>query len=205
MVRMRFCARAMPVVCTLVLFTAVARSGFAQSKGATPSNEARVELMLDEIVNKLVVAYDAHWHKGEYNHNINIAKMIIAARPDFVDFYANSGWLLWSMNRDDEAVALYEKGIKANPNTYYMYDELAQYYFIRKKDYATAAKHYERAVKFKDAKPQSWNALARCYEKTGQLEKALAAWEKAVTYKDNPAAKPNLDRVRNKLKQGITL
>jgi len=161
--------------------------------------------MLDEIVNRLVVGTDAHWHKGEYNHSINISKMVMAARPDFVDFYANTGWLLWSMNRDDEAVALYEKGIKANPNTYYMYDELAQYYFIRKKNHAKAAKYYEQAVKFKDAKPQSWNALALCYEKSGQLEKALATWEKAVTLKDNPAAKPNRDRVRTKLKQGINL
>ena len=195
----------MQIACTLILLTAVARPGLAQSKGTGQTDEARVDLILDEIVNRLVVAYDAHWHKGEYNHNINIAKMIVTARPDSVELYANSGWLLWSMNRDNEAVALYEKGIKANPNTYYMYDELAQYYFVRKKDYVTAAKYYEKAVKFTDVKPQSWNALARCYEKSGQLEKALAAWEKAVTFKDNPAAKPNRDRVRNKLKQGITL
>ena len=191
----------MPFFCTAVLLIAVAVPGFAQSKKSGPSSEARVELMLDELVSKLIVATDRHWHKGDYNHNINLSKMVLAARPDFVDFYANSGWLLWSMNRDAEAVALYEKGIKANPNTYYMYDELAQYYFMRKKDYPTAAKYYEKAVQFKDVTAQSWNALALCYERTGQLEKALKTWEKAATFKNNIAAQPNLKRVRAKMEQ----
>ena len=193
--------RIIPVVCSAVLSAAVAQAGFAQSNKATPSSEARVELILDEVVNRMVAVTDAHWHKGEYNHNINIARMVMAARPDFVDFYANTGWLLWSMNRDAEAVALYEKGIKANPNTYYMYDELGQYYFMRKKDYPTAIKYYEKAVTFKDAEWRAWNALALCYERTGQLEKSLKAWEKAATYKGNVSAASNMARVRNKLKQ----
>ena len=165
------------------------------------SSEARVELILNEIVDGLIVAADAHWHKGEYNHIINLSRMALAGRPDVHDLYANTGWLLWSMDRDPEAVALYEKGIKLNPNSYYMYDELAQYYFTRKKDYPTAARYYEKAITFKDARPQTWNALARCYEKSGQMDKALKTWEKAATYPDNIAAKPNLARVRNLMKQ----
>jgi pentatricopeptide repeat protein len=105
------------------------------------------------------------------------------------------------MKRDPEAVALYEKGLKANPNSFYMYDELGQYYFVRAKNYPKAATYYERAVKFKDVKPQTWNALARSYEKSGKLDKALKAWEKAATYPGNPAAQHNLKRVRSLVKQ----
>lgn len=173
----------------------------AQTPKPAPSGQARVELILDDIVDKLLIVSDAHWHKGEYNHIINLNRMILTGRPDLVDAYANTGWLLWSMNRDAEAVAIFEKGLQANPNTYFMYDELGQYYFIRKKDFAAAAKYYAQAVKFKDAKPQTWNALARSYEKSGQLEKAEAAWEKAASFPNNVSAKPNLERVRKLLKQ----
>jgi pentatricopeptide repeat protein len=156
---------------------------------------------LDDISDKLVVVADAHWHKGEYNHIVNLTRIILAARPDLVDLYANAGWLLWSMDRDDEAIALYKQGVQANPNQYYMYDELGQYYLTRKKDYPTAVSYYEKAVKFADVRPQTWNALARAYEKSGQMEKAYTAWQKAATYPNNIAAKPNLERVRRLIKQ----
>ena len=162
---------------------------------------ARVELMLDELVTLLVTASDAHWHKGEYNHNINLTRMVVVGRPDLVDMYANAGWLLWSMNRDAEAVAFYQQGLKANPNTFHLYDELGQYNLRRKKDYAAAAKYYAQAVKFSDVKPQTWNAYAHALEKSGQINKALKAWEKAASYPNNVAAAPNLARVRNIIRQ----
>ena len=183
-----------------------AQPAYAQSgKQSNIAPQTRVEIMLDDIATKLAAAADAHWHKGEYNHNVNAAKMVIAARPDYVEMYANSGWLLWSMNRDAEAEALYKEGIQNNPNTYFMYDELAQFYLTRKKDFQSAAVYYAKAVTFKDAKPQTWNALARSYEKSGQMAKALEAWEKAASFPDNIAAQPNLRRVRNLMKtQGGT-
>ena len=174
----------------------------AQNQKTLPTDsQVRVEVMLDDIATKLGAAADAHWHKGEYNHNINVTKMVVSARPDLVDMYANAGWLLWSMNKDAEAEALYREGLQNNPNSYFMYDELGQFYFMRKKDFAIAAKYYAKAVTFKDARPQTWNALARSYEKSGQMASALKTWEKAATFPENLAAKPNLQRVRAIVKQ----
>src|SRR5258708_40157348 len=115
------------------MLTAAAGSGVKADKQATVSGAAQANAIADAVINDLVKYADLHWHKGEYCHIVNLDKMVITAQPDNVDVYSNAGWLLWSMNRDTEAVAMYEQGVKANPKTYYMYDEIGYYYFNRKK------------------------------------------------------------------------
>jgi tetratricopeptide (TPR) repeat protein len=170
--------------------------------GQTENGAAQAESIADDITNDLIVLSDAHWHKGEYNHVVNLLRMVVAGQPDNVEIYGNAGWLLWSMNKDPEAVALYEQGIKANPNTYYMYDELGFYYFNRKKDYLKAIQYYSQAAKLSDVKPGSLHLLAHAYERTGQMKLCLETWERAVKMPgpENAAAKVNLTRVKGKMK-----
>src|SRR5262245_17197730 len=47
----------------------------------------RVALLLDHYT-------DAHYHKGEYNHVINLYRIVLAGRPDHLEGYANAAWLL---------------------------------------------------------------------------------------------------------------
>lgn len=171
-----------------VLLVGLLAVGLCAPVSAQKSGAARVEAMADSLLDQLWVLTDMHWHKGEYNHNIHLSRMIIAGRPDNLDAYANSAWLLWSMNRDNEAVAMYKQGIQANPNTYYMYDELAYYYLTRKRDREKALPYYEKAASFKDCPASSLHMLAHCYEKTGRLEKALATWKRAAAIPDRSDA-----------------
>jgi tetratricopeptide (TPR) repeat protein len=184
----------------LCLSIAVVGTVTARASAETQSRSA-AEAIIDDVVNKLWDQSDAHWHKGEYNHLINLNKIVVGGHPDNLDAYANMGWLLWSMNRDAEAVAVYKQGIRANPNTFYMYDELGYYYFLRKKDYKQAVVYYEQAVKFPDCPAPSVNMLAHAYEKTNQLEKALKTWQRAVKIPGNAPAKSNLARVQRLLQQ----
>jgi tetratricopeptide (TPR) repeat protein len=161
------------------------------------AGEKRADAINDAVLSNLAEITDMHWHKGEYNHIINLYRMVIAGRPDHLDAYANAGWMLWSMNRDAEAVALYEQGLKANPNTPYMYDELGYYYYNRKKDYARAIRYYEKAVTFDDCPDFSYRMLAHSYERNKQLDKALAAWQRTVKkFPNNQPAKNNLNRIK---------
>lgn len=175
----------------------------ARQTSNKPVRPATGAEMADRIVEAVLVrldaAGDAHWHKGEYNHIINLYKMTIAADPHDLDAYSNAGWLLWSLDKDAEAVALYNQGLKANPGSYYMYDELGQYYAVRKKNWAKALSYYQRAAGMKDCQPQSIHMLAHAYEHTGDLAKAEAAWQRAIEMPNNTnvgAAKANLSRVR---------
>jgi len=114
----------------------------------------------------------------------------------------DSAWLLWSMDRDDEAVALYDKGIAANPDTYELYYEKGFYFMTRRKDLKAAIPLLETAVSKPDCDPIVRHSLAHAYEKTGQLQKALDMWNRAADDPKNPgraAAKVNRDRVRRRL------
>ena len=186
----------------LVFGIGYAQAAGTQAAGTGPNGPEKVEALVDEAVMELWDQADAHWHKGEYNHIINLCRVVAAARPNMVDAYSNAGWLLWSMDRDEEAVKLYEQGLKANPDSYAMYDELGLYFFNRKKDYPRAITYYEKAVACKDVQPFTIHMLAHAYERTKQMDKALKTWERAAAIPNNPPAKVNLERVRRLMKLG---
>src|SRR2546427_109927 len=111
-----------PLRSTIAILMLAALIAPAHAQKPTESSRAAVDSLVNGIVDDVHEWMDKHWHKGEYNHIINLAKIAIAVDPTDLDAYSNSGWLLWSMDRDQEAVDLYLKGIKANPKTSYMYD-----------------------------------------------------------------------------------
>ena len=170
----------------------------AETQKSAKSSQAAVDSLVSGIVEDVHEWMDTHWHKGEYNHIINLGKIAIAADPKDMDVYVNSGWLLWSMDRDQEAIDLYKSGMKANPTTYYMYDELGFYYMNRKKDYPNAIKYYEQAVKCKDVGTITLHMLANCYERNGQPDKALKIWERAAKNPADSVARRKIENLKNK-------
>jgi tetratricopeptide (TPR) repeat protein len=140
-------------------------------------------------------AADEHFHKGEWNHCINLNQIVMEGDPHNVNAYANNAYLLWSSDRDAQGISTLKKGIAANPNTYFMYDELGQYYWLHHKDAVHAVPYYEQAIKYK-CPSITWHGLAHCYEILGQWDKALAAWQTASGYPGDAAAKVNLKRVQ---------
>lgn len=187
-------------LCLLIAATVVCACAGANAQGKSNLSGAdQANAIADAVINDLIEYSDLHWHKGEYCHIVNLDKMIVAAQPDNMDAYANAGWLLWSMNRDAEAIALYDQGLKANPKSYYMFDELGFYYYNRKKDYAKAAKYLAEAAKQPDVKAPTLHLLAHSYEKTGNLKLCLQTWERAKKNPADGAAKTNYERVKRKM------
>ena len=174
-----------------------AKSGAVKTKAAVPATGAiKVDAMLASVFDNVHTLADMHFHKGEYNHIVNLSRMAVAADPSDVDAYSDAAWLLWSMNRDDEAIALYEQGIKANPNSFYMLDELAHYYYNRKKDWPKAIYYYERAASKPDCSELTLHMLAHAYEKNKQLDRALEAWKRVLKHNDAGHARTNYDRIK---------
>ncbi len=175
----------------------------ASRKIAAPLEGAgKVDAIAADVFDGLNAVIDMHFHKGEYNHIVNLSRMVVAAQPDNLETYANAGWLLWSMDRDTEAVALYEQGAKANPGTAYMYDELGQYYYNRKKDYPRAVAYYEQAASKPDCSPITLHMLAHAYERNKQMDMALATWKRVLHHDDAGAARVNYDRVKRLMDAG---
>ena len=141
---------------------------------------------------------DAHFHQGEYNHVVNLSRIMVQAEPQRVEAYANSAWLLWSTDRNAEAIAFLKQGLNANPNSYYMYDELGAHYFSRLHDPKTAIPYYEKAASFR-CPYATLHALANCYEKTDQWVKSVATWERAAKFREDRLAPVRLKRAQAEL------
>ena len=159
--------------------------------GKPAPQESLSDVILNDVMTKLEVMADKHFHEGEYSHIININRIIVQGEPHNQSAYANNAWLLWSSDRSDQAVAFLKQGIQANPKHYGMYDELGMLYAVSLKDYKSAIPYYEQAMKFK---PRFFTVhnLARCYEKTGQWEKAIKTWEIALPMPTDGASTTNM-------------
>src|SRR5947208_8515734 len=90
-----------------------------ETHNTAKSGQATVDYIVSGVLDDIHIYMDRHFHKGEYNHTLNLIKMAVAADPSDLNAYADGGYLLWSMDRDEEALALYKQGLKANPKTYY--------------------------------------------------------------------------------------
>jgi len=134
-------------------------TGHAGAGSHAVDSQTKVDAIAGAVFDNLVEVTDMHFHKGEYNHIVNLSRMIVGARPQNVEVYADAAWLLWSMNRDAEAVALNQQGAEANPHTYFMFDELGQYY-TRKRDWPHAVEYYEKAAACSDCPDMTVHGLA---------------------------------------------
>lgn len=164
------------------------------------TQEELVDAVLGDAMNKIWDQCDAHFHGGEYNNCVGLSKIVVQGDPHNVEAYATSAWLLWSTGKNEDAEAILQAGMEANPKTFYLFDEMGVYWFVERKDPKAAIPYYEKAVKF-DCPFMTWNSLANCYEKTEQWDKAVTAWEKASLYPGNAVAINRLKRARARLAQ----
>ena len=165
----------------------------------TKLNETQLaDAVTARILSNLYVATDSHFHEGEFDHTINLHRIVAQGDPANLETYENSGWLLWSTDRRADAVALMKQGIAANPNSFSLYDELGSYYF-RWKEYAKAIVYLEKAVKF-PCPAATWHTLANSYQHTNQKKKALGIWKLCVAkFKDDALAPPRVKRLEAEL------
>lgn len=168
----------------------------------TASQEDLAEAILGDAITQLVRQTDHHHHAGEYEHCINLNRIVVQGDPHNVNAFADIAYLLWSTDRADESVTVLKQGLKANPDNYFMYDNLGQHLYLNLHRTNEAIPYLEKATSFTGANAcpfMTWNTLAHCYEKTNQWDKAVHTWEKAVMYVDNKAAPVNLKRAQKKL------
>ncbi|GIV19910.1 MAG: hypothetical protein KatS3mg023_1661 [Armatimonadota bacterium] len=154
-------------------------SAQAQPQPLPAEVQKRVDTILEGVLDRWIVQMDRWWHDGQHEHLINMTYFAITLDPHHIDLYQNAGWLLWSSDRDDEAVAMYQRGLRNNPNAYDMYYELGQYYYLRKRDYAQAKEYLEKAVQF-PCEWFVWNTLGHTYARLGEREKAVQTWQELL-------------------------
>lgn len=141
---------------------------------------------------------DKAFHVGDYERAIACHRAIVALEPDAVDSYGVAAWLLWSLDKADEATVFIERGVAANPDDWEMMDEAAQHFDVRKQ-YQRAATLYKRALELmpkEEPNQMLRRRFAHASEKSGDLETSLSVWRNlAKEFPAEPVVKNNLARV----------
>ncbi len=152
---------------------------------------------------------DYYFHKGNYPEMLYHAKEMVKIDPKDVETWSSIGYYYWSMGIDNKnraqefnakALKYYTDGIKANTDTYYLYDEVGKFYF-NLKDYSSAIEYFEIAITKKDCKNIPYHILAICYEAKNDPVKALSTIKKCLDKFPNDAkAKAESNKLISKIK-----
>jgi tetratricopeptide (TPR) repeat protein len=160
---------------------------------------------------KLWEKSDKAFHDGNYDLAVSYHRKIVEVDPFDTESWGVAAWLLWSMGKKDAALAHIERGLKVNGKDWNMWDEAGQHYQLqagmRNPDLELLKKTKEafaRAVELVPANVDKNEAmmlrrrLAHAAEKAGDMDMALATWQKLVQdYPDDQVNKNNLARVEN--------
>ena len=172
------------------------RAGHAKPAVRAP---AQVDPILDDIVDRLWTRGDWYWHEGRYEERVALDRLVIRMEPRFTEAYGTAGWLLESLGRNQEALALYRQAVAAAPDRWETHEDLGMFHY-QHKDYAAAAAAFKQATEQPGAPAYSWKMLAHSYERMGDLQRSVAAWEAAGRIApDDGAVAVNLQRVRARL------
>ena len=134
----------------------------------------------------------------EWDEVIALCRRIIAVEPHFLEAYNGAAWMLWSMDRDEEAVELYRAGIAANPDRYEIHHEFGMYYRYRQK-WDEAVEQFRKSVE-RGAPGYFQHTLPGTLERGGKKREALAEWRALLErFPDDPIAKRHIEDLESQL------
>ncbi len=122
---------------------------------------------------------------GEYPHLYALVDLVTSLDRHFVEAYQLGGLFLDIGKLFPEAIAIYEKGIAANPDRWELPHDLGRLYFLDLKDDAQALRWWEVTDRLPGRPHYIPRFLARLYAKTGSLETAFELWKAMYEGSDN--------------------
>ncbi len=149
-------------------------------------------------IEALMAEADVWFHGGDYEQVVRTNEAAIFIDPQWMDPYANNGWLQWSMGRQGAAIRTYRRAIAAMPENWEAHYELGFYYFLKKAP-TLALRHLKRGCEL-GAPPVPARAYAHALERTGQLEASLAFWRELDARDASGTVDQNIARIEAALR-----
>jgi tetratricopeptide (TPR) repeat protein len=194
---LRIVAISLLLLCTGAVYAEEADQPAPASVSAAEA-ERQVEEARDFLVALLWDGTEEYWHTGRWDEAIRLCRQIVQIDPAFVEAYNGAAWMLWSMDRDEEAIELYEAGVAANPNRYEVFHDFGMYYYHRHK-WDEAAEQFRESVEA-DAPMYYQHMLPNSLERGGRLAEALAEWRALLErFPDDPIAKRHIEALKEQL------
>ncbi len=133
---------------------------------------------------ELAEALTAHGlHDEAIEVLVDVEKRVRTDPARRVEIVARIGAIYEAMGKDDAAIREYRRAMSMTKRGYYLRRELIERVIEihrRRQDLGALVTHYERTWKPSSRGHLEWDVLARLYEETGNQEKAIAAYRKAV-------------------------
>ena len=145
---------------------------------------------------------DVAFHAGDFARAVELHRAIVAIDPTDVESYSVGAWLLWSLERGDEATAFIALGLKNNPDNPDMWEAAGDQYGLQKQ-FARERDAFGKAVELAgaDAGQMLRRRYAHASEHTGDLAGSAQVWRDLVQDFPNEAVnKNNLARVEDEMK-----
>jgi tetratricopeptide (TPR) repeat protein len=190
------------ILCCGALAWAGARPKEELKPIAAAEAERRTNETRDAVIDLLAEGIDAHWHVGEWEACLRLLRQSIELDAHFVDAYTDLAWTLSNLNRDAEAVAVYQEGIEQNPDAADIYQQFGLFYHRRHK-YNEAVEQFRKAIE--KGAPRAWqHMLPSTLELAGRKREALAEWRALLKrFPGDEVAKRRLARLEEELKQEV--
>lgn len=150
-----------------------------------------------KLMARLVLA-SAHQMAGDFKSAEDTLRQILKESPDNPNALNNLGYFLVERNvKLEEAVMLINKALKVDPTNPNYLDSLGWAYFKLEK-FPEAEKFLLEAAMYDSGSATIQEHLGDVYQKTGKLDLAKSAWQKALNLASEKGA---IERLKGKLNQ----
>tara|TARA_B100000029_G_C17545246_1_gene948213 strand:+ start:100 stop:1653 length:1554 start_codon:yes stop_codon:yes gene_type:complete len=109
-----------------------------------------------------------------------LAKKMIVSYPKNAFLYNFLGLVSTELKKFDEAISIYEKGIKIDKNFSMFYNNIGTIY-QSKKEYSKAKSYYEKAIKINKSFPEALNNMGNLYRALNKEYYAIDFYKKAIS------------------------
>jgi tetratricopeptide (TPR) repeat protein len=172
----------------------------AVAHGQTPDPK-RLNAIWGAVGDHLNRQSDAWFDDGDFPKVVQILRMHFVLTPNDYEIATNLGWMLENIQLREEALAVYIRFRKTNPNDPDAAFPEGNYYFL-KKAYAKVPPIIEPTLK-RRPHANSFRILAHAYDRLKMYGDAKRVWQMYLSENpDDETAKLNLSKIEKKLAGG---
>ena len=130
-----------------------------------------------------------------------LVDMTTSLDPHFLDAYQYGALFLAIARQYPNAIAIYRKGIAANPSIWQLPHDLGRLYFLELQDFQQALHWWEITDRLPGRPHYIPRFLIRLQAKVGHLETALELWQQMLERSNNEAVREIARREIQKLRE----
>src|SRR5512136_1980690 len=139
--------------------------------------------------------------KERFPQLYQLVDMTTSLDPHFLDAYQYGALFLTIARQYSNAIAVYRKGIAANPSAWQLPHDLGRLYFLELQDYQQALHWWEITDRLPGRPHYIPRFLIRLQAKVGHLETALELWQQMLERSENEAVREIARREIQKLRE----